>query len=35
VEELATLPTPLVGQLDGPRAAARLLGMANHLAGRQ
>jgi uncharacterized RDD family membrane protein YckC len=35
VEELATLPTPLIGQLDGPRAAARLLGMANHLAGRQ
>ena len=35
VEELATLPTPLVGQLDGQRAAARLVGMANYLAGRQ
>ena len=35
VEELATLPTPLVGSLDGERAAARLLGMANYLAGRQ
>jgi uncharacterized RDD family membrane protein YckC len=33
-EELAEMPTPLVGQLDGPRAAARLLGMANHIAGR-
>jgi len=33
--ELAELPTPLVGQLDGERAAARLLGMANYLAGRQ
>ena len=33
-EELAELPTPLVGQLDGPRAAQRLLGMANHIAGR-
>lgn len=32
--ELAELPTPLVGQLDGPRAAARLLGMANYIAGR-
>jgi len=34
-EELAELPTPLVGQLSGERAAARLLGMANHIAGRQ
>jgi uncharacterized RDD family membrane protein YckC len=33
-EELAELPTPLVGSLDGERAAARLLGMANHIAGR-
>jgi len=33
-EELAELPTPLVGQLDGERAAMRLLGMANHIAGR-
>ncbi len=35
VEELAALPTPLVGTLQGERAAARLLGMANYLAGRQ
>lgn len=35
VEELAELPTPLVGNLDGTRAAARLLGMANYIAGRQ
>jgi uncharacterized RDD family membrane protein YckC len=35
VEELAELPQPLVGDLDGPRAAARLLGMANYIAGRQ
>lgn len=34
-EELAELPTPLVGPLDGERAAQRLLGMANHIAGRQ
>ena len=34
LEELAGLPVPLVGRLDGPRAAARLLGMANYLAGR-
>jgi len=34
-EELAELPAPLVGRLDGPRAAERLLGMANHIAGRQ
>ncbi len=35
LEELAELPRPLVGSLDGSRAAARLLGMANHIAGRQ
>src|SRR5688500_18413746 len=35
LEELAELPTPLVGGLGGERAAARLLGMANYLAGRQ
>jgi uncharacterized RDD family membrane protein YckC len=34
-EELAELPRPLVGNLDGGRAAARLLGMASHIAGRQ
>ena len=34
-EELAELPTPLVGNLPAERAAARLLGMANYLAGRQ
>ena len=34
VEELAVLPTPLVGTLHGERAAAQLLGMANYLAGR-
>jgi uncharacterized RDD family membrane protein YckC len=34
-EELAGLPRPLVGDLDGGRAAARLLGMASHIAGRQ
>ena len=34
-EELAELPRPLVGNLEGPRAAARLLGIANHIAGRQ
>jgi uncharacterized RDD family membrane protein YckC len=33
-EELAELPKPLVGGLDGPRAARRLIGMANHIAGR-
>jgi len=33
-EELAALPEPLVGRLEGERAAARLLGIANHLAGR-
>lgn len=35
VEELSALPKPLVGGLDGARAAARLIGMANYLAGRQ
>jgi uncharacterized RDD family membrane protein YckC len=34
-EELAELPRPLVGDLAGPRAAARLIGMANYIAGRQ
>jgi uncharacterized RDD family membrane protein YckC len=34
VEELAELPTPLVGELHGERAARRLLGIANHIAGR-
>ncbi len=34
LEELAELPTPLVGRLDGPRAAARLLGIANYIVGR-
>ena len=34
LEELAELPEPLVGRLDGPRAVARLLGIANYLAGR-
>ena len=34
LEELAELPTPLVGRLDGPRAAARLLGVANYIVGR-
>ncbi len=34
-EELAGLPRPLVGDLEGSRAAARLLGMASHIAGRQ
>jgi uncharacterized RDD family membrane protein YckC len=34
LEELAELPTPLVGTLEGERAAQRLLGMANYLAGR-
>jgi len=35
LEELAELPTPLVGSLDGGRAAARLIGMANYIAGRK
>jgi uncharacterized RDD family membrane protein YckC len=34
-EELAELPRPLVGRLEREHAAARLLGMANYLAGRQ
>jgi uncharacterized RDD family membrane protein YckC len=34
LEELAELPEPLVGNLDGNRAAARLIGMANFIAGR-
>ncbi|MGH8725511.1 MAG: RDD family protein, partial [Burkholderiales bacterium] len=34
-EELAELPKPLVGRLERDHAAARLLGMANYLAGRQ
>ena len=34
LEELAELPSPLVGTLDGSRAAARLIGMANYIAGR-
>ncbi|HKQ28907.1 MAG TPA: RDD family protein [Burkholderiales bacterium] len=33
-EELAELPTPLVGSLHGQYAAKRLLGMANHIAGK-
>ena len=35
LEELAELPAPLVGRLEGGRAAARLLGMASHIAGRE
>jgi len=35
LEELAELPAPLVGRLPGERAAARLIGMANHIAGRE
>ncbi len=35
LEELAELPTPLVGSLDGSRAAARLIGIANYIAGRK
>src|SRR5260221_13556856 len=35
LEELAELPEPLVGTLDGSRAAARLIGMANFIAGRK
>jgi uncharacterized RDD family membrane protein YckC len=35
LEELAALPRPLVGRLEGPAATARLLGMANYLAGKQ
>jgi uncharacterized RDD family membrane protein YckC len=32
--ELATLPEPLVGTLDPAKAAARLIGMANYVAGK-
>src|SRR5258706_13222524 len=35
LEELAELPSPLVGSLDGSRAAARLIGMADYIAGRK
>ncbi|MGH8740943.1 MAG: RDD family protein [Burkholderiales bacterium] len=35
LEELAELPTPLVGALSGEQATTRLLGMANYLAGKQ
>ena len=35
LEELAALPAPLVGRLAGAQAAARLIGMANHIAGRE
>ena len=35
LEELAELPGPLVGRLDGAHAAARLIGMANYLLGRK
>jgi uncharacterized RDD family membrane protein YckC len=35
LEELSELPSPLVGTLDGPRAAARLIGMANYISGRK
>jgi hypothetical protein len=35
LEELAELPSPLVGRLAGERAAVRLLGMASHIAGRE
>jgi hypothetical protein len=35
VEELAELPAPLVPGAQKEQAAARLLGMANYLAGRQ
>jgi hypothetical protein len=34
-EELSELPTPLVGRLDGARAAARMVVIANYLSGRQ
>jgi hypothetical protein len=34
VEELAELPAPLVGRLHGEPAARRLIGIANHIAGR-
>ena len=35
LEELAELPGPFIGRLDGARAAARLIGMANYLLGRK
>jgi uncharacterized RDD family membrane protein YckC len=35
LEELAALPAPLVGRLPGAQAAARLIGMANYIAGRE
>jgi uncharacterized RDD family membrane protein YckC len=35
LEELSELPTPIVGSLDGARAAARLIGIANYIAGRK
>jgi uncharacterized RDD family membrane protein YckC len=35
LEELAELPTPLVGNLSGAQAAARLLGMANYIVGQK
>jgi len=35
LEELAGLPAPLIGRATGAAAAARLIGMANHLAGRR
>ena len=34
-EELAELPTPLVGRAERAAAAARILGIANYLAGKQ
>ena len=34
-EELALLATPLIGNLAGPAAVARLVGMANYLIGRR
>jgi len=34
LEELAELPRPLVGNLEGGSASARLLGIANYIAGR-
>lgn len=35
LEELAMLPAPLIGGVTGAAAAARLLAMASHLAGRR
>ncbi|MDH3319208.1 MAG: RDD family protein [Betaproteobacteria bacterium] len=35
LEELAMLAAPLIGRATGAAAAARLLGMANHIAGRR